>query len=272
MRRAEALAGALLGATLGCAPAPPRPDVVARLAGEVILYPAFEAYVGDNVPAAGTRADSEVLSRLLDRFLEEELLARLAGAERGSPVDRRVAIDALVAQRAGVVADTEVAAYYEAHREEMAQGPRLDLQQLLLDDRALADEAIRRLTHGEPFDRVAQTLVPGGEGVEAWRQRDVELAELPPAFADAVRGLAVGGVSPALPADAGWVVLVVARRRAAEQVALESAAPAIRARLAVERAAAARHTLVEAASDRYDLEVFERNLPFAYRGRFRTPE
>ncbi len=269
--RSAALVGLLAFGGAGCAPPPQRPDVVARLEGEPILYAAFEAYLEESVPAIGAAIDAAVLSRLLDRFLEEELLWRLAAARRGAPADRAAAIAELVAERKAAVSEGEVEAYYEAHRGELARGARVDLRQLLVDERELADEAAARLAHGEPFDRVAETLVPEGVGIRVWSQREVTAADLPAAFAAAISRLPAGGVSPVLEAEQGWVVFQVARRLPAEQLSLAAAAPAIRERLATAHAATARETLVAAARDRYDLEVFDRNLPFAYGGKFRTP-
>lgn len=262
---------ALLLLAAGCPP-PPRPDVVARLAGESIPNLVFEEYVEESVPAIGAPIDATVLSQLFDRFLEEEILARLAAARRPAPVERAAAIAALVAARTPPVAEAEVASYYEEHREESVVAPRVDLRQLLIEERRVAEQAVGRLASGEPFDRVAQTLVPEGGGVTAWSQREVAAAELPPAFAGVVFGLPAGGVSPVLEADEGWVVFQVARRLPAQRLPLAAAAPAIRERLTAARAAEARAALVAEGRERYDLEVFERNLPFAYGGRFRTPE
>jgi parvulin-like peptidyl-prolyl isomerase len=262
---------ALLAFAAGCPP-PPRPDVVARLAGESVSYLVFEEYVEESVPAIGAPIDAAVLSQLFDRFLEEELLARLAAGRRQAPADRAASIATLVAERTPPVTEAEVASYYEEHRDENAVGPRVDLRQLLVEERQVADQAVARLAGGEPFNRVAQTLVPEGGGVRAWSQRGVAAAELPPAYAGVVFGLPVGGVSPVLEAEEGWVVFQVARRLRAQRLPLAAAAPAIRERLAAARAAETRAALVAEGRDRYDLQVFERNLPFAYGGRFRTPE
>ncbi len=262
---------ALLAAVAGCAPPPPPPDVVARLGGQAISYAVFEAYVEESVPAIGAPIDSAVLSRLFDRFLEEALLVRLAAGRRQAPSDRAAAIASLVAQRTPPVTQAEISAYYESHRAELALPARVDLWQLLIDEREVAAEAVARLTRGEPFHHVAGTLVPEGETVEVWTQQAVVVADLPPAYAAAVSRLPVGGVSPMLEAEDRWVVFQVARKLPAGEPSLAAAAPAIAERLAARRGAEAREALVAEARERYDLEVFDRNLPFAYGGRFRAP-
>ncbi|HEX9671663.1 MAG TPA: hypothetical protein VGC93_19495, partial [Thermoanaerobaculia bacterium] len=60
------------------------PDVVARIGGAEVRYAEFEQAVARTVGDDEGVLGSDVLSRLFDQFLDEELLARLA-AERGLP-------------------------------------------------------------------------------------------------------------------------------------------------------------------------------------------
>lgn len=267
LRRSLALGVALSA----CAAPPPRPDVVARLGGESILYLTFEEYLEESLAVPGAALDAAVLSGLFDRFVELELLTRLAAARGNAGAETAQVVAELIAGAAPTVGEREVLAYYQAHAEEFAPGARVDLRQILVAERGLAEQAVERLTHGEPFERVAQTLAPGGGAVQVWTQRSVVEGDLPRSLAAVIFGLPVGGVSPIIEADAGYTLFLVERRLPARQLPLAEAAPAIRERLQGELYAQAREALVGEARDRYDLQVFERNLPFVYRGRFRSP-
>ena len=73
----------ILGIGSGCYPETMvPPDTVAELGGEDILYAEFDRYLKTSVGEESSGLDSEVLSRLLDRFLDERALLLLA-RERG---------------------------------------------------------------------------------------------------------------------------------------------------------------------------------------------
>ncbi len=261
----------VLAALASCGPPPPPPDVVARVAGEAIVYSRFADYVEESGIPPAAAPSAGVLSGLFDRFLEEELLGRLAGAEAASAAGRRDALAALLAAETEPVSQAEVEAYYRARSQEFRRPPRVTLHQLLVDERLLAELAAQRLAAGEPFERVASTLVADGAGVTSWTQRELTAGELPSPLAESVFSLPAGGVGPVVAVEEGWVVVQVERRAEAEQISFRAAAPGIRRRLEQAASEAVRQALVEEASRRYDLEVFAWNLPFEYGGRFRSP-
>ncbi|MFP5286624.1 MAG: hypothetical protein ACLGI9_12855, partial [Thermoanaerobaculia bacterium] len=68
---------------LACArPAPPPPDVVARIGDQQVRYSEFEEYVAQTAGDADGVLASDVLSQLFDQFLDEKVLVRMAG-DRG---------------------------------------------------------------------------------------------------------------------------------------------------------------------------------------------
>src|SRR5260370_37388017 len=101
---------------------------------------------------------SEVLSQLLDQFVEEKLLLRMA-VERGlvtTASEPRRAIEALLRQ--GLGADPgagEIAAYYQAHRPEFARPERARPRQILTDSRAAAERARQQVVRGADFAAAA---------------------------------------------------------------------------------------------------------------------
>jgi peptidyl-prolyl cis-trans isomerase C len=215
-------------------------------------------------------AASDVLSQLFDQFLEERLLQRLA-EERGlvpAGSGPRQAIDALLRQAGGPPpSDAEIAGYYDRHRQEFARPERVRLRQILTEDRRAAERAQRDIQRGEDFSRVARRLSRGGGGggVGSY-QGELARADLPPAFVDIIFGLRPGEVSKVVPAQYGFHIFQVVERLPEQVVPLAGARAEIASRLRRAGADRARASLVRQAAARYNVKVYERNLPFEYEG------
>ena len=150
------------GASCGRTP-PPAPDLVARIGPEEIRYGRFEEYVKRTAGDGETVLAGPVLSQLFDQFLDEELLSRLAidrglAREGASAALRRKAVDAMLASSMQNPAETEIAAWYQAHRDELARPERVRLRQILTEDRATAERALREISAGADFAQVARKL------------------------------------------------------------------------------------------------------------------
>jgi len=297
-RPAPLLAGLLL---LTCRrEPPPAPDVVARVAGEAVPYARFEDYLARDVGDPEAVLGSDVLSELFDQFLDEQLLARLA-AERGLVRARgsgdeneaaRRAVGALLAADTGGktaadnAADTaagpsaaptaptaptaDIARYYAAHLSEFTRPERVRLRQILVEDRAAAEQALRELATGADFAEVARRLSRDPSAPRGGDQGVLARADLPPAFAETIFALRPGEVSRIFPADYGFHIFQVVERLPAEVTPLDRAAGEIRARLRRQRSDRRMAALVAECRSRYDVEVYERNLPFDYEGAYRA--
>ncbi len=254
--------------------APASPDAAAILGGAEVRYAEFERYVARSAGDTGTALGSDVLSELLDQFLDERLLSRLA-ADRGlvppaaAPRQARQAIDALLAadlpEEAGA---GEVARYYQEHREEFARPERVRLRQILTESRAAAEEARRAIVAGTPFEEVAQRLSRDPSAGAGGYQGELARGDLPPSFADVIFGLRPGEVSPVVPAEYGFHLFQVTGREPAEVVPLAAARESILARLRRQKSDRLLRSLVQEARSHYNVKVYERNLPFGYEGSY----
>jgi parvulin-like peptidyl-prolyl isomerase len=251
------------------------PDAVARVAGEEIRYPRFEEYLQQNIGEAGSALPSEVLSQLFDQFLDEALLARLAAdrhlaAAGTSP--RQVAA-ALLADAAAnwKPSDGAVTAYYAEHREDYARPERVHLRQILVEEKADAERALAAVRAGADFGDVARRLSQEPAAPMGGDQGELARGELPPAFADLIFNLKPGEVSGIVPTDYGFHLFQVLEHLPAQELPLADAAPEIRKLLARQANERRLDELVRDARDRYNPEVYERNLPFNYHGRYSAP-
>jgi len=252
-------------------PAPPAPDVAARVGGGEIRYAEFQEYLSHTMGDADTLVASDVLSQLFDQFLEERLLLQLA-------VDRRLvhagslprqAIDALLRQAGGAPpAAAEIAAYYSQHREEFSRPERVRLRQILTEDRRTALQAQQAIARGEDFAVVARRLSHDASASAGGYQGELARADLPPAFVDIIFALRPGEVSRVVPAGYGFHLFQVVERLPAEVVALAEARAEIADRLRRQQADRLLAALVRQARGDYNPRVYERNLPFNYEGSY----
>jgi parvulin-like peptidyl-prolyl isomerase len=271
--RAAVRALALAALLAGCSdePTPPGSDVAARIAGEDVRLADFQSHLASITGAPDEALTSEALSQLLDQYLEERLLVRRA-AERGLAVEdgsAAAAAEALLgAEPRSAPSAEEVGAWYAAHAATLARPERIELLQLLTAERGVAERARRELVAGADFATVAARVsidpAAAAGGQRGWFARE----ELPPAFADLLFRLPEGGVSEVIEVDYGFHVFRVESKQPAATPTLEEARPEIERRLSAERADATLARLVADARSRYAVEVFDRNLPFAYRGSF----
>jgi len=255
-------------------PEPPAPDLVARIGSDEIRYVRFEEYVKRTAGDGETVLAGPVLSQLFDQFLDEELLSRLA-VDRGlaragaSAAVRRRAIDAMLTADLQNPTQAEIAAWYQAHRGELARPERVRLRQILTEDRAAAERALREISGGADFAEVARKLSRDPAAVSGGFQGELSREDLPPAFAEVIFALQPGEVSRLVPAEYGFHVFQVVSRSPAEVVPLDEAEDEIRERLRQERADRSLTALVADARHRYNVQVVDRNLPFEYRGSYK---
>jgi len=227
------------------------PGAVASIAGRAIPYKVFERYLNDN---AGEETDTgdptdEIKSRLLDQFIEEQLILGEAdrlhvavsdaevdaylkelgmsagdldvGAPDGKEAFRARIHDTLVVQKvkeAAVlntihVGAAEVQDELMKSPEATAAVPRFVLRQFLLEDRNAAETARRALLL-EPgrFEAMAKekSMSPDHGQPRAYAGE-----ELPAEVRAAVEPLAPGGISAIVPQSGGFGLFQLVRKEEA---------------------------------------------------------
>lgn len=266
------LAALVLSVGSGCADRAPQPDVAARLDGEEILYDEFEGFLVRSSVEAGTVLGSDVLSRLLDQFLEERLLQKLAAdtLQLDERVDGREAVRALLAAHdVGVIDEASVVAHYERHRRDYERPESVYLRQLLLTDREVADRLRGMWAAGVPYEEVLDRFADD-ESLHVGQEGEFTRSDLPAAVAETLFSLRPGEVSEVLAADYGFHVFQVLRHVPPGSVPLSEVAESIRLELESRRRDELLSDLVNRARRRYNVRVFERNVPFNYVGEFES--
>jgi hypothetical protein len=284
VRRRAPAAAAVLAAHLAAllaacseAPPPPSPEVVAEIDGRPVRYEQFEAYVERALGEPGDSLGSDVLTQLFDQFLEERLLAMLA-VDRGllpaataeGRAGRRRAVDLLLAAADGDAAEATPAAlraWYGAHRDRFQRPARVRLRQLLVEDRAAAERAVEEVRAGADFAAVARRLADDpGTAATGGSLGELSREDVPPAFAEVIFALEPGEVSPVVEAEYGFHVFQVTETLPAEVLPFDEVRDDVARAVRREQADRRLRELADEARRRYDVSVWDRNLPFNYRG------
>ena len=262
------LAAAVLVAGCGGAPLAPA-DAAARVGDVIVPYAEFETYVSAQV-GLEIATSSQVLSGLLDQFLDERLLRALAveeGRAEATATGQEVVRALLASREPPPVSDQEVAAFYRAYADSFTRPERVVLNQVLAENSEIAGRVAERMAAGDDF----AALTAAFSGGVTLNQGEITREDLPVAYVDRIFALDAGEVSEVIEADYGYHVFQVVARLPAGRWSLEEARPGITERLGRQGRRRALESLVQEARGRYNVEVFARNLPFNYEGKYEPP-
>jgi len=243
---------------------------VVRIGDQDFRYEDFRGYVEESLGADASRFGSVVLSRLFERFVDDQLLVRLA-RDRGLVERQATAEEAavrLLQASPVVVSRSEIERYYEEHQSDFARPPRVRLRQILVQDRAAAELALGELEAGVDFGELARLRSIGPSAPVGGLQGELSREDLPPALADVVFELGEGEWSELLEADYGFRIFEVERVLPEETLTLAEAAPRVRALLEEARSEELVRAAAAEARQEYNLRVAVERLPFEYRGVF----
>lgn len=249
--------------------APPAADVAAEVSGRAIPYAEFEAYLAANAMGDAPSLDGLVLSGLFDQFLGEMLVDRLAKDEVPD-ADRASAVSTLVSRTADDVTEEQIQSFYKANQSRFRQPERVRLRQILVEDRSKAEQALSELARGRPFDEVARGYSEGPRAEMGGEQGLLSRDDLPPELATQIFALELLEVSEIVVADYGFHIFQVYERFSAEEVPVEVARIEVVEALQERGRTQALGRLVSNAAERYNVRVFDRNLPFQYQGRYQN--
>lgn len=164
------------------------------------------------------------------------------------------------------VSGREIRDFYEQHADEFREPATVELKRISFPVgpkttseertalRRRADEALRQLRDGSPFDTVLAATVKEG-GADGGEMGSVPLADLTPAFANAIKDLAVGASSDVIETDKGLHLLVVVGRTPGKTKPLEAVRETIRARLEEGKKATAAKAWMEELKQKAHIDI-----------------
>ncbi|MEW6363844.1 MAG: peptidyl-prolyl cis-trans isomerase [Acidobacteriota bacterium] len=268
------------------------------LGAQRYYMPEFEQYLkvrlGSEEPL---KSSSEVLSRLLDKYIDEKIyavsiqekrielrpgdleavLARLQQKDQqyapGQPWLEKLKQDLLIDKfinlylaRGVSVGDQEVADYYRSHLEQYSLPEGFHAREILVHDQAEA-EKVRRELVGKGTEAFAERARQQSKGLSASLGGDMGTrrpGQLPPEIEDAIIGLKPGEISPVVQTKFGFHVFMLEARLPQSTLSLEAARGDItRDLLETKIKARVQEWLKERRSELH-LRIIQKNLGFDY--------
>ena len=246
-------------------------DMAVRIDGEGLHYGDFESFLRHDVDRTDSPLESEVLSQLFDQFLEAQLLIRLA-IERGlvePDVDQRQAVEFLLRDDSQPIRPmAEIEAYYEAHEDDYRHPEEVHLRQILVHERAEAEQAKKAIDDGESFAEVAARFSQEPRASLGGDQGRLARGDLPASYVAAIFDLDPGEVTDIIAADYGFHLFQVVERYPAELIPLEEVRVEIESTLLRLHRDELVQDLIAEARERYNVVVFPANFPFDYQGHY----
>lgn len=238
MPRTLILVPCLLSLLLGCrTPAVSSDPVILRLGDQEVRKSDFDRYVqGLERQQEGALAP-DVRAALLTAFLETRLLvleARTRGLVAAGADEKaeQAAVQRLLADEVSAhveVADAEVAAYFEQHKNEFEVPEKVVVRQILVPTSNEARDVKRRLQKDpKAFEGLAQSMSKGPEAANGGLMGEFSRGQLPAELETAAFALAAGETGDVVSTSLGHHVLRVDARTAARPPDLEECRPRIR--------------------------------------------
>jgi len=233
-----------LGLPAGCRARGASDPAILSLGDQVVRRSEFERHVRALEQQGATPLDPKVRAALLERYLEERVVvleARARGllSAPSTPEQEEAAARKLLADEGltGVeVSDDEVAAYYQAHQQELESPETVSLRQILVPTLNEARDVRRRLQKApRSFPVLAQSLSRGPEASAGGVMGRFSRGQLPPELERAAFALAPGRISEPVQTPYGYHVLRLDAREPSRQPTLEESQEEIRVRLRSEK-------------------------------------
>jgi parvulin-like peptidyl-prolyl isomerase len=266
------------------------PDVVAQVGDRSITLEDFKRYLTRNSGVELAQIPPEAASALLDQYIEEALVSayaakqgvdvsaeQVAEAVRKDPGStvlekrdhmRRQRLVADISSRLADPAEAEMRKYFQENPAEFNFGERLRARQILVHDRDLANDLLRKLRGGASFEELSREHSDAPNAGAGGDIGFVGRGELPKAFEDELFSTPPGEVSKVIQADESFHIFKVQEVRSAGPVDFVAAAPVIRARLREEALNREMSRLIKRARDEVAVSVLTKRLPFSYSGIF----
>jgi len=164
------------------------------------------------------------------------------------------------------VGEEEIAAYYEAHKNEFLQPERLQVSQILLSAEGKAGQVLERLrTAGEKeFRDAARTESEGPEAEKGGLMGVFSLGQLPLELEKVIFALGEGKISRVVQSPYGYHIFRLDKKLESRLIPAAEAAPIIRAKLLEQKNQAAIDAHVASLKTTMKWSVIVKNLPFIY--------
>lgn len=269
----------------GTASADPAARVIATVGKQSLTRGRFDNWLTTTLGGAAetAAAGAEVKSRLLDQYLDEELLVAAAGdhgltvtddevgklppeASTDKESSRRLLLQKKYKEQVILkdvtVSEQEVRAWFDAHLTEYRRPARVVIRQILADTEKEAGRIRSELlAQPDKFEEIAATrsLTP-----DSGQPTALEETVLPDAIRTAVASLRPGGLSDVVKDPQGFFILKLEERQPEQAPSFEEAKEQIELSLLQERSQRRYREFILELRSRIKVAIVEEALDFPY--------
>jgi parvulin-like peptidyl-prolyl isomerase len=249
--------------------------VVARVGDHDLEDQVFQTYLDAVAGMDWHAVDDLVASRVLDQFLDQEVVIEAASLRRAveiptEPGARSAAVRLLLSEVCGPVPplpQTALDREIERRLEEV-EPARAHVRQMLLDSLEEAEAARQRLENGEPFLEVSREVSRAPNADSGGELGFVVQGTLPPDLDEVIFSMKEDEISPAVPSPAGYhvfQVLEVVPEGPADRSRIEVV---LRREMGESFARDFTRDCVDRLADQVGVTIHPEHLWFQYRGRY----
>ncbi len=262
----------LAAATTACSQ---RVTVCARVGRHKVETAAFQAYLGAVTGQRWQGADERVACRLLDQFLDQEVVAAAARLRRPmripiDPGERAATVRALLPEVCGPEPALEQAAVERelVARLQQVRPARAHVRQMVLDSLEEAEAVRRRLVAGEDFAELSREASRAANAADGGEIGYLSQGALPPELDRVVFTLRAGEISAPVQGPSGYHVFQVLEilPAGAPQRAEEEAR--VTRELGERQARQRTRACVDRLAGEVGVTLYPEHLWFQYRGRY----
>ncbi len=270
--RGRALAFAVLGVAAACGVTE---GVVARVGSQDVEVQMLQDYLGGVTGMDWHLLEERVASRLLDQFLDQEVVAAAMAGRRDlkipvEPAARSAVVRSLLGELCGAAPGAPEADVEReiARRLEQVRPARAHVRQLLLDTLDEAEAARRRIQAGEGFVEVSSEVSRAPNADAGGELGFVVQGTLPEDIDEVIFGLAEGEISRPVASPAGYHVFQVMEIVAQGPAGRSEVEVAVRRELGESAAREFTRACIERHAAEVGVSVFPEHLWFRYSGRY----
>ena len=252
-----------------------RATVLAKVDDRSVQVEVFQTYLSAVASEPWQSVDERVASRLLDQFLDQEVVAATARRERDvrvplEPGERSAMIRRLLAEvcdEAVSPAAEEVEREVERRMAEPARA-RARVRQMLLDDPEVAAEVRRRLDAGEEWVALSRAVSRAANADGGGELGYLVQGTLPEELDEVIFALAEGEISTPVASSAGYHIFQVLDVVAAGTADRAEVEAEVRRELAHRHERQAVQECIRRLAAEAEVTVYEEHLWFGYHGRY----
>ncbi len=210
-------AGALVALVVACAG--PREEGIATVGDRVVPAEAFQRYLEEITAQPWTAADDRVAARLLDQFLDQEVIleaARRRGLLHGEPggAERERVVRELLVRLCGPAPTPDPGKVEEevGRRRRTPVPARVRARQLVFQDEPQAEKALALLRGGESWEEVSRRMSRAPNAAEGGDLGTLVQDQLPDSMERVLFSLKPGAYSEPVKGPGGFHIFQVLAR------------------------------------------------------------